>query len=283
VNRTAIILLALTMPSVVAASDQPDSSPAVRFSLYAPPQKDSPVQIVGFRNNRSVIQFVLSNASDKAVAAVLIGHADIAPLGCSSTLSENPHDLLKHSGAAGFKVSLPPHGKSVAGRAGVFMIGKGASPINPHWPRMFVDTARWANASYMQLQFGVTGVLFEDGTAWPAQIAFLSTSDFDPEKKSSPAEATAMSGVSNPDTFDPMLVKAEAGKCSEVTTVASALQLVKEVVFGPEAPLTPDPDDADSTIPHLRFSCSLDGSRAVCRLPFNPPDGISTKSHQNDK
>jgi hypothetical protein len=258
-----IILLGLMPPALGQAAGAP---PVIHFSLYAPRQNDSPVRIVGFQNDQRVVRFVLSNTSDKAVVAVIVGHADIVPRGCGTAPSIDRHDLLKDSSAAGFKVGIPPHERGVAGRAGIFMIGRGASPRYPHWPRRFVDTAKWANAGYMQFQFGITGVVFEDGSAWPAQIAFLAASDFDPEKTPSPAEVTAMSPVSHPDPFDPSLIEAEAGKCTDVGAVASALQSVKEVVFGPETP--PEPGDDRSAIPHLRFSCSLEGPKAVCRLPL---------------
>lgn len=263
-----ITLIGLSTLLAIAASSQSNSAPAIRFSLYAPPQKDSPVRITGFQNGQSEISFVLSNTSDKAVAAVIIGHADIVPRGCSTVPSIDPHDLLKNSSAAGLRVSIPPHGRGSAGRAGIVTIGRGASPRYPHWPRIFINIAKSASAGYMQLQFGVTGVLFEDGSAWPTQIAFLSASDFSTEKKPSAAQVTAMSTVSHPNPFDPQLVEADAGKCTDVANVANALQSVKEIVFGPETPPNSDLDDAANAIPHLRFSCSLEGQKAVCRLPL---------------
>src|SRR5271166_5500583 len=138
----SIVPIVLATLLAVAAPSPPDPAPTIHFSLYAPPQNDSPVRIVGFQNDQRVVRFVLSNTSDKAVAAVIVGHADITPRGCSTAPSISRHDPLKNSGGAGFRVGIPPHGRGVAGRAGIFMIGKGASPKYLHWPGMFIEIAK---------------------------------------------------------------------------------------------------------------------------------------------
>jgi hypothetical protein len=61
--------------------------------------------------------------------------------------------------------------------------------------------AKSAKAGFMQIQFGVTGVLFDDGTAWPSQAALILRNDFDAFKKPSPgpspAEAAALSELTH--------------------------------------------------------------------------------------
>ncbi len=261
--------LAFTLVSLFAGavSGQSGPAPTIHFSLYAPPQKDPPVEIVALEHDRSELRFVLSNISDEAVVAVVITRVDIVPQGCSTEPSAEPHRPAKNSNPGGYKVSITPHGKGVATKEGIQLIGTGASPRYSHEPRKVVDSAKWAQAGYMQAQFGITGVLFEDGSSWPSQVAIVLRDDFDPFKSPSPAASAALTAINHPDPFDDSLIEAEAGKCTDVATVANALQSVKEIVFGPETPAASDPDD-DGAIPRLRFSCSLEGSKAVCRLPL---------------
>lgn len=167
-------------------------------------------------------------------------------------------------GGVGYELLVVPHGNAVASRVGIFRLDEeppqaasyarltGVTPqgaVYPHYPKTAVFRARNAKAGYMQVQFGVIDVFFEDGSTWPAQI----------------------SDGYHPEPFDRKLVEAEAGKCADVATVANALQSVQEVVFEKETPATsdkiPGKSDDEGAPPHLRFSCSLKGSKAVCRLP----------------
>jgi hypothetical protein len=262
------VIFSLGLMPLLALGQAGNSAPLIHFSFYAPPQPDSPVHIVGFEHDESVIRFELSNTSDKSVVAVAITRVDIVPEGCSTEPSAEPHRPAKNSNPGGYKVSITPHGKGVAAKEGIQLIGTGASPRYSHEPRKVVDSAKWARAGYMQAQFGITGVLFEDGSSWPSQVAIVLRDDFDPFKSPSPAASAAVTAINHPDPFDDSLVEAESGTCTDVATVASALRSVKEVVFGSETPLASDPADDKSAIPHLRFSCSLEGSKAVCRLPL---------------
>lgn len=267
-HRVGIIFFFLGLTPLLALGQSGNSAPVIHFSFYAPPQSDSPVHIVGFEHDESVIRFELSNTSDKSVVAVAITRVDIVPEGCSMEPSAEPHRPAKNSNPGGYKVNITPHGKGVAAKEGIQLIGTGASPRYSHEPRKVVESAKWAQAGYMQAQFGITGVLFEDGSSWPSQVAIVLRDDFDPFKSPSPAARAALTGINHPDTFDDSLVEAEAGKCTDVATVANALQSVKEIVFGPQAPPTSDPHDDRSAILHLHFSCSLEGAKAVCRLPL---------------
>jgi hypothetical protein len=133
--------------------------------------------------------------------------------------------------------------------------------VYPHYPKAAVLRAKGAEAGYMQVQFGVTGVFFEDGSTWPAQWPHFGPGDYS-------------------DPLDRKLVEAEAGKCTDVATVAKALQSVEKVIVEKEAPATSDKisgksDDEKGAPPHLRFSCGLEGPRAICRMPLETDHAAS--------
>jgi hypothetical protein len=264
-RQTILALLLVPLPAVVApAQANSPGAPVIHFSFYAPPQKDPPVHIVAFENDESDIQFVLSNASDKPVVGVIVRLVYIAPSGCA--LERLRDDRTYESvGGVGYELRVAPHGEAVASRIGIFRLDEeppqaasyarltGVTPqgaVYPHYPKTAVRRARDAKAGYLQVQFGVIDVFFEDGSTWPAQI----------------------SDGYHPEPFDHKLVEAEAGKCTDVATVANALQSVEKVVVEKEAPATSDKISGKSAdegaIPHLRFSCSLKGPKAVCRLPL---------------
>ena len=235
-------------PLLAVGQAAPDSgaAPAVHFSLYAPVQKEPPVHIVGFWNDRSVVQFVLSNESTKPVILVKIDDVDIAPLGCGAVPWTATDERLSGFSNGGFPVRIAPHSRAVTSGVGF------SRTATPHYPRLVFGVAQHSGAAYLQSQFGVTAVYFEDGSTWPADWS----SDGHPPN--------------HQNAFDLSLAESEAGKCTNVATVANALQSVKEVVFGPESPSVSSKADDDAGPPHLRFSCSLEGPRAVCRMPLRP-------------
>jgi hypothetical protein len=260
-NRRTIFALLLVPFLIAAASAQtsPPAVPIIHFSFYAPPQKDPPVHIVNFENNKSETQFALSNTSDKSVTGVIINSVYAAPSGCALEAQRDDMAFMGVNGA-GYELRIGPHEKAVASRIGIFRVDQmppqtasyprltGVTPqgaVPAGYPRSVVFTARDAKAGYMQVQFAVIGVFFEDGSTWPAQIS-------DGEHQYH---------------FDPKLVEADAGKCADVANVANALQSVEEVVFERETASASDKSDDESVPPLLRFSCSLEGVKAVCRLP----------------
>jgi len=259
----ALLLVPLLVAVAPAQANSP-AAPAIHFSFYAPPQEDSPVHIVAFENDQSDIQLVLSNASDKPVVGVIVRLVDIAPSKCA--LEPQRHDGMAYEslGGVGYELRIVPHGEAVASRVGIFRPDQeppqvasyarltGVTPqsaVYPHYPRTAVFRAKGAKAGYMQVQFGVIDVFFEDGGTWPAQI----------------------SDGYHPEPFDRKLVEAEAGKCTDVAAVANALQSVEKVVVGRGTPATSDKilgKSDDGAPPHLRFSCTLQGAKAICRLPL---------------
>lgn len=69
----------IVLSAAGVAGSAPDPPPVISLSFYAPVQNDSPVRIIGFENDGSKLQFVLSNLSDEAVASVIIGNAVVPP------------------------------------------------------------------------------------------------------------------------------------------------------------------------------------------------------------
>lgn len=53
----------------------------------------------------------------------------------------------------------------------------------------------------------------------------------------------------------------------DVATVVNALASVTKAVFEHKSPRVSNGDDEGAPT-HLRFSCRLEGSKAVCRLPM---------------
>lgn len=214
---------------------RPNSALMIPFALFAPAQVGLPVHIVGFEHDERDIRLVLANSGDKAVAGAIIGDVAMAPLGCSTST-----DGARSTGALRFAVRIGPLGKTVT------------SPYL-HYTSELVRRARELHAGYLQAQFGVIGVYFADGTTWPARW---------PNR-----------GLSNPtDLFDPSLLGIDTGMCGNVPAVTSALENIKEVVFAKENPASSG--TGDGKLPaHLRFSCSLEGPKAICRMPLESAHG----------
>jgi len=259
-----IRILALVLAVCPLASSQNKSAPTVRFSFYAPAQKDPPVHIVGLQRDQDEVRFVLSNASDKQVTSVIIARVDIAPPGCAPEPVSQTHWSFWGSDILRFKAGIAPHGTTTDAR--MLLRGRAsASRPYPNWPRRVVEITKADGVGYMQAQFGVTGVLFADKTAWPAQLAFVH--HFDPFKEPSPDEFQKIHALYPSHPFDPSLADAEAEKCADVAAAASALQSTKEIIFEPGSIEAPNPADVVGSLPQLHFGCSLKGPTAVCRMP----------------
>jgi hypothetical protein len=263
-----IILLGLIPPALGQAAGAP---PVIHFTIYAPPQqppppidapeRKAPAHIVGFENDRTEIRYVVSNDSDKPVIGVAIAYFGAAPEKCR-TEPGTWESGANSSRFGGFLVRIAPHGRGVTYGIGDPLSGS-LRGQTVHDAKPTLRAAQRLRAAYLQVQVGVFGVWYEDGSTWPAHWL----GDTPP-------------GRAGP--FDASLIEAEAGKCTDVATVANALQSVEEIVFGPETPPASDPDVATSAIPHIRFSCSLEGSKAVCRLPCSSGDCSSPMRKKSD-
>jgi len=174
--------LALTLAVLTCIEAVSATAPLVlTISIYAPEQKASPVHIVGFRYKDDAIEIVLDNRSSKTVVGVEIVGTESAPSGCSPQVTQPSAET---GGGAG-QVKIPPHRTAVT------------LPINsPFSPPSLVRAARDSQTAYLQIQAGLVKVDFEDGSTW------------------SPYTEIPMT------PFDPSLVEAEAGTCSNANALA---------------------------------------------------------------
>ena len=242
-------LLTLGQSPELRQSSKPVVAPVLEITLYAPQQEEPPVHIVGFRNDKSEVQIVLSNESGKSVIGVKIDRVDIAPPGCRAVADGAPDEPIWFS-TGGFPVPIAPHSQAVATGVGTPVKGALMPRTAPaHYPHSIFGIAQSSRAAHIQSQLGITAVWFEDGSTWPAD---WSSAGHPPGHQSA---------------FDSSLVEAEAGKCTNVASVASALESVEEVVFGNQNSQPLDHGDSAAP-PHLRFSCTLEGPKAICRLPL---------------
>lgn len=259
-RRIPVLALAL----LLAGGRNDNAAAAVHFAFYAPIQEDSPVKIVGFENDQSEIRLLLTNTSGKPVSAAFVGLVFLAPIGCDLDASvEHSH---RGSATLGYELHIEPHGSTVAAKAGIFAMSPPhtGSPYYPHLPRVAVSQARQTGWAYTQIQVGINAVFFQDGTAWPARLNYF-LRNYNATNPS-PAELERMSALEHPAPFDSDLLESEAGKCTGMEAVANALQSVQEVLFDREEPQTSNPDD--NTLPHLRFSCTIEGPKAICHMPL---------------
>ena len=231
--RLALLALGLVplQIAVVAQSEPEHPAPVLTISLYAPFQPDSPVHIVGLEHSDREIWFDLSNTSDKGVTDVILGNFDTAPVGCAKD------EWRFSSTAQRFPVRIGPHGLGTATRE------------NAHYPEFAVHSAIQLGAAHFHSQVWIEGIYFEDGSRWPVDM-----SDF-------PYPCS---------TFDSKLVEAEPGTCRNFRAVLDALGRVNKVIFEPEGPEAPAEESSGVTVPHLRYSCRFEGTRSICRLPFDP-------------
>jgi hypothetical protein len=230
----------LSLVATCLASSISSGPTTIELCFYAPMQAHSPVRIVGFDHDQREIQFVLANNSDKAVESVIIAQVVMPPPGCAG---RPEYGRLSESGGR-FQAFIAPHSSTVLSGGSV------------HYPRVIVHLAQGWGAPYLPGQFGITGVFFRDGTTWPTPVETHSRNE----------------------PFDRQLVEAEGARCSG-PDAALALNSIREIVFDRESRQESDRDRDKNLPPHLRFRCSLEGPRAVCRLPMegDHPSGQSRR------
>jgi hypothetical protein len=224
-NRVATLAAFCLAPLIIGSSS---GAPIFRILIYAPAQKNSPIRTVGLQYDEGgFIRVSLLNASDKPVAKVALAGVEVAAPGCGA----EPRTRIYVGGSAD-ALSIPPHETNVTperGRAPTFHV-----PI-------FITNAKRLEAASLHVQIVVMEVDFVDGTKW-------------------------MSPERLPRTpFDSSLADADAGTCPDAAAVAKALRAVEQFEFDHrvEKPWGGGSDGA-SCPPRLSFSCSLEGSKAIC-------------------
>jgi hypothetical protein len=207
-------------------------SPAIfRVFVYAPAQQDSPLHIAGLQYDEGgFIRLTLLNTSDKAISKAAIAAAEVAPAGCGV----EPKTRL-YVGGSVEALPIPPHGTVVTPP-------RGYAP-SFHTP-VFVTNAKQLRAASVHVQIVVMEVDFVDGTSWRSEERLPRT------------------------PFDPALAAADAGKCPDAEAVAKALTRVDEFEFNRRIDKpTAGGQKGTSSPPHLFFSCSIEGPKAICPTP----------------
>jgi hypothetical protein len=213
---------------LVGVSPKAVAAPAISIFIYAPVQADSPLHVVGFQYDEGFIKLALLNASDKSIVGVEIIGLEQAPPGCAP----EPRRVVD-IGASVEPLRIAPHERVVTS-------GRGDHP-GLSAGNLVLEAQHWEAAS-LQLQVGVWEVDFADGTKWRPQR----------ELPRAP--------------FDPSLVEADAGKCpGGVAATTKALTAVVGVKFDHSVE-RPSTGGENGTLPRLVFSCSLEGSKAVCPI-----------------
>lgn len=236
-KRIGMSGVALLLAAVCLASSGPATPPTIKLALYAPrafywpDQEAPPVHIIGFENSRSELRWVLSNTSDKAVASVVILNVKISPPECAA----KPEYGWGSSGSR-YLAAIAPHGTAVVSR-------------DDHYPKMIVYRAKLSGTPYVQTQFAISGVYFQDGSTWPVPI-------------------DAHHPGAEP--FNLELAKSAGRNCANDASFAVALDLVdsNQIVFDRESSQADDFDKEHGSIPQLHFSCTLEGPKAICHMPL---------------
>jgi hypothetical protein len=209
------------------------------ISISAPFQPDSPVHIVGFKHDQRELWFELSNSSGKAVTSVVVGNAFWVPLSCAT----EEHRETISSGHVRFLVHIGSHGGGVAFSKYV------------HYPTHFVWDAKSLKAACMMAQMVLDKVYFEDGTTWPA------------------GDLVVASNIPG----DPAQPDPEVGIPIDVAGVINGLQSIENVVFDHKETSGPV-DDKKGTFPHLQYTCTIEGPKAVCYMPLEGDNSVPPAS-----
>jgi len=227
--KRRLSVLALFLAALVAGATS--GAPIFRIFVYAPAQDGSPLHTAALQYDEGgFIRLTLVNESDKSIAKVAIAGAEVTTAGCGAKLRTR-----LYVGGSVEALPIPPH-------ATVVTPPRGYAP-SFHTP-VFITNAKRLEAASIHVQIVVMEVDFADGTSWKSEERLPHT------------------------PFDSSLAAADAGKCEDAETVGKALSTVEEFGFSPriDKPTTGGKEGTSSP-PHLFFSCSIVGTKAVCPTP----------------
>jgi hypothetical protein len=227
--KRRLSVLALFLAALVAGATS--GAPIFRIFVYAPAQEGSPLRTVSLQYDEGgFIRATLLNVSDKSIAKVAMASAEVAQLGCGA----HPKTRL-YVGGSVQEMPIPPH-------ATIVTPPRGNAPNFP--ATAFITNAQLLKAASVHIQIVVMEVDFADGTSWKSEERLPHT------------------------PFDSSLAAADTGKCEDAETVEKALSTVEEFEFSPriDKPTTGGKEGTSSP-PHLFFSCSIVGTKAVCPTP----------------
>jgi hypothetical protein len=226
VTSRVAILVALCLAPPVAGTSS--SSPIFRIFVYAPVQEGSPLHTLDLQYDEGFIRLTLLNASDKSIAKVAIAGVEAAPPGCGA----EPRGRIRVGGSVE-TLRIPPHGTVVTP-------GRGYAPRFP--AATLIRNAQRLEAASLQIQIMVMEVDFVDGTKWRSQ------------------------GQLPRALFNSSLADADAGRCPNAGAVTKALSGIERFEFDQRIEKPSGGDSEAGSPPRLFFSCSLEGSKAVCPI-----------------
>ncbi|HVZ17921.1 MAG TPA: hypothetical protein VG897_12435 [Terriglobales bacterium] len=227
-----ILLLAVSgciAQSAVSAGGHDSDVPALKFSVYAPPQGQSPIRIVQFVYTFDDVKVVLVNDSDKWITGAWFVARLTPPPGCS--MGETA--TIELSGSKS-EFHIAPHQK--------IEILVNSSPFGL---ANLVKTAQLQEMAGAQVQVGVMNVYFSDGTEWHTEGRLSAKAPIQP--------------------FSPSLVADDTGLCSSFAEVAKALPLIRGTQPERASVQSEMTNVHDERLPHLLFQCSLEAGIAHCR------------------
>ena len=208
-------------------------SPVITISVYAPEQAESPLHILRIKYNVDGLQMLVSNASGKQVVGVAILGVTGVPRGCQV----DEHALIGIGGSV-LPLTIRPRESALA---------EGNS--SPSGPAGLVLDAKHSGADgFLHVQVGVVEVDFADGTKWILKPNLRREEVF---------------GA----LFDPSLVDADGRTCPDLARTSKALEEFNgRIRFDSRLAATQSSAGGDSAtgLPQVRFSCTFNGSEAVC-------------------
>jgi hypothetical protein len=222
---------------LVAAQSLYAADPTITIALYAAPQQESPLQILGFNYGTGEVQIEVSNTSSKPIVRSRLVAVLLSPYGCPAEKTS----ITTRLGGVLYPLRIAPHSKGITSRT--------TSPFSP--ATLIMSAKDLGAGGYLHVQVGVLEVDFADGTRWRWNEGLPSESD----------------GLLPSGPFDAKLLEADHVQCPDAVGVRNAWTPVMKVEFksksvskqgSGEMPTEPD------AVPKLVFSCTLHESSAVC-------------------
>jgi hypothetical protein len=216
--------------------------PKLTISVYAVEPKDAPLRITNFQYRQGSIDLIVRNDSAKTVTDFSIFAWVATPPGCP--VEENPNGKPSRHAWLGRNIHLtvkPQETVTLAPQHQDVVLSPGSS----------VSSAHSLQYAYLHVQAAIGTVHFTDGSKWSPGV---------PDTNRNSREV-----------LDPRLVNLDSGACSNLDT-AKILESLKGITGtgsrdyfrDPKAVIEMAQEPGNREIPHLLFSCSLDGRVAHC-------------------
>ncbi|HWF91855.1 MAG TPA: hypothetical protein VN684_06200 [Terriglobales bacterium] len=228
--RLAVVFIFIAVSAVAQSG-----LPRLTISIYAVEPKDAPLLITNFQYRQGSIDLVVHNDSAKIVTDFSIYAWVATPPGCP--VEENQNGKPSRHAWLGRNIHLTIKSQETVTLTRQYqdvVLSPGAS----------VSSAHSLQYAFLHVQAGISTVHFTDGTRWSPGVA---------------------------GNLNPRIVDLDSGACSNLDT-ATILESLKGITGAgsrdyfrdPKAVIEMAQEPGNREIPHLLFSCSLDGSVARC-------------------